>query len=308
MPMTDPDKQFRAGGYKATGNNANALTRFMDACRPAFGDAACSVELDVLATGETAGSLFKSVAEGRREVNYMASGYLSEQVSELGVLDLPFHVTDRAAAFRSLDGEAGAMLRAAVAAKSNLRVLAFWDNGVRHVSNRVRPIRTPADCAGLVCRTIDSALYRASLAALGFVPRTTDVQVLRQVVADGEVDAQENPISNSNHFEIWKHHQHMSLTGHFFGIMLLVCNARWFEALGPAQQQAVAVAAQGVTEYQRKSAAQEDEDGVAFLRTKGVAVVLPQEIDLAAMRACCAPVAAQACANLPAELVAAYGK
>ena len=306
--MTANTKQFRAGGYKATGNNANALTRFMDACRPAFGDIECSVELDVLATGETADSLFKSVANGTREVNYMASGYLSEQVSELGVLDLPFHISDRAAAFASLDGEAGAMLRAAVAAKSNLRVLAFWDNGVRHVSNKLRPIRTPADCAGLVCRTIDSALYRASLAALGFVPRTTDVQVLKQVVASGEVDAQENPISNSNHFEVWKHHKHMSLTGHFFGVMLLVCNAKWFDALTPAQQQVVSDAALGVTAFQRQSAAKEDEDGVAFLRSKDVGVVMPEEIDLAAMRACCAPVTAQACANLPRELVAAYGK
>ena len=306
--ITNPTKQFRAAGYKATGNNANALTRFMEACRPAFADTALHVELDVLATGETADSLFKSVQGGTREVNYMASGYLSEQVSELGVLDLPFHVTDRAAAFRSLDGEAGAMLRQAVAKKSTLHVLAFWDNGVRHVSNRVRPIRTPADCAGLVCRTIDSALYRASLAALGFVPRTTDVQVLKQVVANGEVDAQENPISNSNHFEVWKHHKHMSLTGHFFGVMLLVCNAKWFEGLTGEQQRTVTAAAQGVTEFQRQSAAKEDEDGIAFLRSKGVAVVMPEEIDLAAMRACCAPVAAQACANLPKELVAAYGR
>jgi TRAP-type C4-dicarboxylate transport system substrate-binding protein len=301
-------QKFRAAGYKATGNNADALSKFMADCRPAFPGVDCEVELDVLATGETAASLFKSVAEGRREVNYMASGYLSAQVSELGVLDLPFHVSDRAAAFASLDGKAGQMLSAAVAAKSNLRVLAFWDNGVRHVTNRARPIRTPADCAGLVCRTIDSELYRRSLAALGFVPRTTDVQVLKQVVASGEVDAQENPISNSNHFETWKHHKYLSLTGHFFGIMLLVCNAKWFDALTAAQREAVLRAAQGVTEMQRSSAAREDEEGVAFMRSKGVEVLMPEDIDLAAMRERCKAVSEEACAALPPALVAAYGR
>jgi TRAP-type C4-dicarboxylate transport system substrate-binding protein len=306
--MTTTHQQFRAAGYKATGNNAVSLTRFMEACRPAFPDTECAIELDVLATGETAASLFKSVAEGRRQVNYMASGYLSEQVSELGVLDLPFHITDREAAFRSLDGEAGAMLKAAVAMKSNLRVLAFWDNGVRHVTNRVRPIHTPADCQGLICRTIDSELYRRSLKALGFEPKTTDVQVLKKVMESGEVDAQENPISNSNHFESWKHHKHLSLTGHFFGIMLLVCNNQWFNALTADQQRTVAEAAQGVTDSQRKSAAKEDEEGVAFMVAKGVAVVEPAQIDLAAMRKACAGVVAEACAALPKALVNAYGR
>ncbi|MDB5807784.1 MAG: transporter substrate-binding protein [Betaproteobacteria bacterium] len=299
---------LRAAGYQGAGINATVLPQFVDACRPALGTDACSAELDVTAAGETAQSLFKSVAEGGREVAYMASGYLSAQVSELGVLDLPFHVSERERAVGSLDGAAGQMIRAAVAAKSKLRVLGFWDNGFRHVSNRVRDIRTPADCGGLICRTLDSALYRESLTALGFTPVTADVKLLRQMVASGEVDAQENPLTNTINFHLYEHHKHVSLTGHFFGVMLLVCHAPWFDALSRAQQEAVQAAAAAATARQRRLAAAEDETGVATLESRGVKVIAAADIDLAAMRERCAPIVVRASAALPPALVAAYGR
>ena len=34
--------------------------------------------------------------------------------------------------------------RDAVARQSGFQVLAFWDNGFRHISNAVRPLRSPA--------------------------------------------------------------------------------------------------------------------------------------------------------------------
>ncbi|HEY4373377.1 MAG TPA: TRAP transporter substrate-binding protein, partial [Burkholderiales bacterium] len=296
---------LRAAGYQGAGINAATLTRFVEACRPLFAQA--QAQLDVTAAGETAQSLFKSVADGGREVAYMASGYLSAQVSELGVIDLPFHVSDRTRALGSLDGRAGDLLKQAVAAKSKLRVLGYWDNGFRHVSNRLRDIRNPADCAGMVCRTLDSALYRDSLTALGFKPLTADVKLLRQMVASGEVDAQENPLTNTINFQLYEHHKHVSLTGHFFGVILFVCHAPWFDGLAREQQQALEAAAKDATLHQRKLAAAEDETGVALLESKGVKVIPAGGIDLAAMRERCAPVTAKACATLPAELVQAYG-
>src|SRR5690606_35578799 len=73
---------------------------------------------DVTTLGESAASLFASIESGERHIGYMASGYLSARVPELAVLDLPFAVQDRAAALAALDGEAGALLREAVARQS----------------------------------------------------------------------------------------------------------------------------------------------------------------------------------------------
>ena len=56
------------------------------------------------------------------------------------------------------------------------RLLGLWDNGFRHLTNRVRPIRTPADCRGLRIRTQMSELHGEALRALGFVPIPVDVK------------------------------------------------------------------------------------------------------------------------------------
>jgi TRAP-type C4-dicarboxylate transport system substrate-binding protein len=127
------------------------------------------------------------------------------------------------------------------------------------------------------------------------------------MVASGEVDAQENPLTNTINFQLYEHHKHVSLTGHFFGVMLLVCHAPWFDALSRAQQDAVQAAADAATAQQRRLAAAEDETGVATLEAQGVQVIAPAQIDLAAMRERCAPIVARASAALPPALVAAYG-
>lgn len=261
---------------------------------------------DVTAIGESAASLFASVEKGERHIGYMASGYLSARVPELAVLDLPFSVQDRAAALAALDGTAGDMLREAVARQSGFHVLAFWDNGFRHISNAVRPLRAPADCEGLVVRTLDSALYRDALDAIGFKALTTDVKDLIRVVQDGTVQAQENPLTNLLSFDLWQHHPHVSLSGHFFGVLLLVCPRAWHEGLNATQRAELQTAVAEATAQQRKAAAAQDVTALERLRALGVQVVMPESMDLAAMREATAAVRQRYLDRLPAELVQAY--
>src|SRR5690606_37325211 len=122
------------------------------------------------------------------------------KVPALRVLDLPFVWTDRARIYGKLDGALGARLAEEVTAKTPYRVLGYWDNGFRHLSNRVRPIRAPADCAGLSMRTTSSPLHQEIFAAFGFKPVSIDPSELAQAVATGKVDAQENPLTNLMQF------------------------------------------------------------------------------------------------------------
>ena len=261
---------------------------------------------DVTAIGQSAASLFDSVERGERQIGYMASGYLSARVPELAVLDLPFSVQDRAAALAALDGHAGDLLRDAVARQSGFHVLAFWDNGFRHISNAVRPLRSPADCQGLVIRTLDSELYRQSLGALGFKAITTDVKELVRVVQDGTVQAQENPLTNLLAFDLWKHHPHVSMSGHFFGVLLLVCPRAWHEQLSMAQRAELQAAVDEATALQRKSAAAQDDSALLRLRALGVQVLGPEDMDLPALREATATVRERYLQSLPVELVQAY--
>jgi TRAP-type C4-dicarboxylate transport system substrate-binding protein len=263
------------------------------------------LEPDVTAGGATLRALVDGIEAGTWQIGYIASGYLAARVPALAALDLPYAAPDRARLFAALDGAAGGMLGAAVAAASGLRVLGFWDNGLRHLSNAHRPLRAPADCAGLVIRSLDSATYRAALAAMGFRPVFLEVARLRLAVETGEVDAQENPLTNLLGFGLQVRHRFVSLTGHIQGVGLLLCHGAWLAALPAGQRDAVQAAAAAATRRQRALAAAEDARCLAALRAEGVAVLGPEAIDLAGFRAACAPVAREAAAGLDPALLAA---
>ena len=216
---------------------------------------------------------------------YFASSYLAARVPALGMFDQPFQAVSREATFAALDGDSGASLADDVAAATPFRVLGFWDNGIRHISNAVRPIRTPADCAGLRLRTLDNAQHQAAFRRLGFRPTFVDVADLPRAVAEHSVDAQENPLTNMVNFGLQVHHRHVSLTGHLLGIALLLVNRARYDAM-PADARAVLdEAARESDAVQRALAAAEDVACMNVLAEAGVAVIGPDAIDLPAFRA-----------------------
>ena len=273
------------GGYQGSGSILSAsltsLEQSLKACE-LFGP--ITTALDVTAQGETAGQLFQSVNLGTRQICYAASGYLTAYASDLAALDLPFTVKNREAALAALDRSAGQWLSDQLGQNSSFKVLGFWDNGFRHISNSVRSLRSPTDMQGLKIRTLDSAIYRESLNALGFTAVTTDVSELKQVLKSGEVQAQENPLTNYNNFKIYENHPYISLTGHFFGVLLLVCNRQWFDSLSAKQQHAVDAAAAMATQQQRTLAAQQDSALLTELAQRGVQILSSSDLDMGAMR------------------------
>jgi TRAP-type transport system periplasmic protein len=263
-------------------------------------------ETDVTQSGETAASLFAGVESGNRQICYMASGYLAARVPELGVLDLPFSIRNRSAALAALDDEAGHWIKQAVEAKTGYVVLGFWDNGFRHISNSRGRISTPTHCQGLCIRTLNNPNYKLTLEALGFSVRITDVKDLVHVIETGQVQAQENPLTNLLNFDIWKHHPFVSLTGHYFGIALVLCHRRWFESLQAGAQEVLRSSVDVSTKKQRREASREDKKAIEFLLEQHVQIESQADLDLSAMKAV-ADLANSALRNsVPPELLRLY--
>jgi len=138
------------------------------------------------------------------------------------------------------------------------RVLGLWDNGFRHFSNSVRPIRTPEDCRGLRIRTQMSELHGEVFRALGFEPIAADVKEFVEEIASGKFQAQDNPLTNIYNFGVHNHHRYITLSGHFFGATGMICNDEYYRSWPPEVQAAVDAAAREATALQRRLAAAED--------------------------------------------------
>ena len=258
---------IRFGGYQPPASvHSRAAEVFGEALARRLGDRLrFDLDGDIVAAGHKAAELLTMVEDGALTMCYFSTSYLAARVPEFGLLDLPFTINDRDHAYRVLDGPLARRLAEKLRAATGYRLLGLWDNGFRHLSNAVRPIRTPADCAGLRIRTLFSELHGRAFALLGFEPVALDVKDLVAGVRSGAIDAQDNPLTNIYNFGIHEHHRHITLTRHFFGAAALLCHDASYASWPDAVRRAVRQAAAEATVAQRRFAAAEDDEVLAKL-------------------------------------------
>jgi TRAP-type C4-dicarboxylate transport system substrate-binding protein len=253
---------IRLGGYqKPASIHTRACLRFGEVLQREAGD---KVDFqfvpDVLALGHKSGDLPGMVERGELSMCYISSLRYAKWVPELALFDLPFLLPNRPAAYKVLDGKLGQSLRAKTAAQSPFQLLAYWDNGFRHFSNKLRPIRKPADCKGLRIRIQMSEVQAASLRLLGIEPILEDIKIFVEQIGGDRFDGQDNPLTNIVNFNIHKHHRHITMSGHVYGVACLMCNREQYESWPDDVRRAVDQAAAEATTLQRQLAAAEDEE------------------------------------------------
>lgn len=258
---------LRFGGYQEPESVHNrAAARFGALLQEKLGDrVAFELTGSVLKLGYRSGDLVPMVERGELSFCYMSTVRFSREAPALQLLELPFVVKDRAIAFKALDGAFGERARRDIEAKTPCRLLGYWDNGFRHLTNRVRAIRTPADCRGIRIRTQMSELHGEVFRALGFEPIAADIKEFVEGIGGDRFQAQDNPLTNIYHFGVHHYHRYITLTGHFWGASAFVCNAAHYRGWPRDVQSAVDASARDATAYQRRIAAAEDAEILAKL-------------------------------------------
>jgi TRAP-type transport system periplasmic protein len=259
---------IRFGGYQPSTSVHNKAADALGRGVTARLGAAVSFELDgnVIASGHQAADLLALVESGAMTMCYFSASYLAARVPEFALLDLPFTINDRERASAILDGAFGQLLREKLRAATGFRLLSFWDNGFRHLTNAIRPIRIPRDCVGLRLRMLFSDLHRQVFALLGFQPVALDVKELMTGVQSGAIEAQENPLTNTYNFGIHRYHRYITLSGHFFGAAVVLCHQASYMTWPHELRRAVEAAVSEATAVQRQLAAAEDDHVLAKLR------------------------------------------
>jgi TRAP-type C4-dicarboxylate transport system substrate-binding protein len=261
----------------------------------------------VLDLGRPSADLPTMVETGELSFCYMSTVRFTRSIPELALLELPFLVRDRDAAWRALDGELGARFVRRMHEATPFRTLGLWDNGFRHLTNKVRPIRTPADCRGLRIRTQGSDLHGEVFRALGFEPMAVDIKRFVAEIGGDAFDAHDNPLTNIYTFGVHRYHRHLTLTGHFFGASFLLANAREYASWPADVRAAVDEAAPQAIALERRLAASEDADVLTRLDPAQNDVVHLTAAEHAAFVDAVAPVLAKHRARLDPALFALLG-
>src|SRR5690348_15609506 len=190
--------QIRMGGYgPATTGFSRALKFIGDRLEQQFGDRVqVKYVWNIMDFGYKAEDILWLVEHGLLTLGYQSSSYLTDRVPELGFVDLPFLFADNAQARGAMDGALGAYLARKVEERIPYRILGWFENGFRHISNRLRPVRTPADLHDMRIRVLPSEVQRRTFELLGAKPMRMDLTDAIAMIKAATLDAQENPLAN----------------------------------------------------------------------------------------------------------------
>ncbi|MPZ52664.1 MAG: hypothetical protein GEU79_08010 [Acidimicrobiia bacterium] len=248
---------IRIGGYSpSTSVHSRAISHLVERMETRVGDAVkFDVVWNVMDEGRPATDLLDMVGRGDLACCYFSTSYLGARVPQLDLLERPFLFADLDEAHRALDGALGTELTMATEANTGFEVLGYWDNGFRHLTNRLRPVRTPDDLKGMQVRLQPNRLHAAMVEAWGATPVPTELSAGIEMITSLQVDAQENPLANTVAYGVDRVHHHLTMTGHLYGARGVYANPRILASLPTDIAEAFRLSVQEAILFQRGEAA-----------------------------------------------------
>jgi TRAP-type transport system periplasmic protein len=298
--------QIRMGGYGPASTGFSRALKFIgDRLEAEFGD---RVEIkyvwNIMDLGYRAEDILWLVEHGLLTLGYQSSSYLTDRVPELGVVDLPFLFASTQAARAAMDGALGDLLARKIEERTNFRILGWFENGFRHISNRVRPLRAPADLAGLTIRVLPSKVQARTFELLGAVPMRMDLTQAIAMITAGTIDAQENPLSNTVTYGVHKFHRFHTLSGHFYISRPIFLHRTAFDAWPAELQRVMRAAVTEAVAFQRELHEREEEAARDAIAAQGCEIVELSADEHRAFAAAVAPLLAETRSTFGDDLLA----
>jgi TRAP-type transport system periplasmic protein len=170
-----------------------------------------------------------------------------------------------------------------LASQHGLKVVCFdWVQGFRHFFTN-KPIKIPADLAGLRIRTPPAPIWQESIRALGAAPTAMAFGDMYPALQQQAIDGVELVYANIPGGRFYEVLKYANETAHILLINFEVVSAQWFDGLPPDYQTALVEECRGAGRETSERIAAMAEEIKADLQTKGLTIVT--DIDLDAFRA-----------------------
>lgn len=263
--------RIRMGGYGPPSTGFSKSLKFIGEKLDAqFGsDIEVDYVFNIMDHGHKAEDILTLVENGEITLGYQSSSYLTDRVPELGFVDLPFLFSSNAQARAAIDGALGEFLVRKTEERINYRILGWFENGFRHISNRLRPIHLPADMNGMKIRVLPSEIHRRTFELLGAVAMRMDLTEAIAMIKAGTLDAQENPLANTVTYGVHKFHKFHTLSYHFYISRPIFLHRPSFESWPESLKRAMQGAITEAVAYQRKLAVEEHDQSYKAIEAEG---------------------------------------
>jgi tripartite ATP-independent transporter DctP family solute receptor len=225
---------------------------------------------------------YKTVVEGMqigthdmvRNLDVVAS-----LVPESDVFNLPYLFPDRKQFERAIHDPLVEKLLEKFKTKG-IVIVSWWENGFRHMTNSVRPIRRPEDLRGLKMRTPPNPTRIEMFRLFGGNPAPLPYEELYSSLQQGVFDGQENPLNNIRTSKFHEVQKYLSLTSHVYNPQWLAMSRIKWDALPDWGKAAIKKAGDEVGQIYRAEGQALDDEDLSFLKR----YMEVNEVDFAAFR------------------------
>lgn len=194
--------------------------------------------------------LVEGLGLGTVDMTLTGTAVLGNFVPEVAVFDLPFIFRDTDHAYKALDTVGMDLLKKGE--DRGMITLAIWENGIRHMTNNKKAIKTPEDMKGLKMRVMEQPLYIEMMKSLNASPTPMAMSELYTALQKGVIDGQENPLAHIATKRFNEVQKHLSLTGHTYATEPLLISAMAWNKLTPEQQKILKQAAEETRDWERQ--------------------------------------------------------
>ncbi len=213
---------------------------------------------------------------GSLSMTKVSASPLEGFVPAMKIFSIPYIFRDNDHFWKVLNSEVGQGLLAGVE-PFRLKGLAYYDAGSRSFYTNNKPVRTPADLAGMKIRVLNSPTAVRTVRELGGAATPVAWGELYTALQQGVVDgAENNPPSYylSRHYEIARYY---SLDEHTSVPDVMLMSLRVWENLTDQQQEWVDKAMQDSVIFQRQAWQESTLDSLAKVKADGVEVIYPDK-------------------------------
>jgi tripartite ATP-independent transporter DctP family solute receptor len=160
--------------------------------------------------------MISQLRSGALELAAMPGAFLNDLVPLASIENLAYAFPNRDAVFRAMDGDLGAIIRAAIIDKGMYVFDKIWENGYREITTSTKPIHNVGDLAGLKIRVSPGKIRIDTFQSLGASPTPISLSELYTALQTHIVDAQENPLILINQQKFYEVQKYVSLSNHIW--------------------------------------------------------------------------------------------
>ena len=201
----------------------------------------------------------------------LPSSIMSSVADEFGVFEMPYIIKSREH-MKAVQAEIGESVFNAAAEENGYKILSYFENGFRHITNNTRPVNVPADLEGIKLRTPKGEWRVKMFQLYGANPTPMAFSEVFTALKTGVIDGQENPYAQIWSAKFQEVQKYLSITGHVYTPAYVLVSAKNFAKLPEDIQSDLMAAAAESQDAVYAMAAQLETELLENLKAGGVAV------------------------------------